>query len=48
MMHPLMKRDEMQAPGVFAKNLPAMTVMGFLMLHLVLELLVGVLYEAWA
>ena len=36
----------MQAPGMFARNLPAMTVMGFLMLHLVFGLLVGVLYEA--
>jgi len=48
MIHPLMKRGEMQAPGMFAKNLPAMTVMGFLMLHLVFGLLVGVLYEAWS
>ncbi len=47
-MHPLMRSGEMQAPGPFVKNYPAMTVMGFLMLHLVYGLLVGLLYEAWA
>ncbi|MFQ5795630.1 MAG: hypothetical protein ACE5JP_11345 [Candidatus Bipolaricaulia bacterium] len=47
MMHPLMRSGEMQAPGVFVKNYPAMTAMGFLMVHLIYGLLVGVLYEAW-
>ncbi len=47
-MHPLMRSGEMQVPGVFIKNHPAMTVMGFLMLHLLYGLLVGVLYQAWA
>ncbi|MEE9286130.1 MAG: hypothetical protein V3V35_10455 [Dehalococcoidia bacterium] len=48
MMHPLMKRGQMTAPGPFLTNFPMMTVMGFLMLHLVYGVLVGVLYDAWA
>ena len=54
-MHPLMRSPssegrsgEMQAPGIFVKNFPPMTAMGFFMLHLLYGLLVGVLYEAWA
>ncbi len=47
-MHPLMRTGQMQAPGIFVSNLPRMTVMGFLMVHLVYGLVVGVLYEAWA
>lgn len=47
-MHPLMRAGELQAPGLFVKNYPAMTVGGFLMLHLLYGLLVGVLYQAWA
>jgi hypothetical protein len=46
-MHPMMRRGTMQAPGFFVKNHPLMTVMGFLMLHLIYGLLVGLLYEAW-
>ncbi len=46
-MHPMMRSGEMMAPGVFVKNHPPMTVMGFLMLHLIYGLLVGLLYEAW-
>ncbi len=48
MMHPLMRRGEMQAPGLFVKNHPTMTIMGFLMLHLVFGVVVAVLYDAWA
>ena len=33
--------------GLFVTNFPRMTVMGFLMIHLV-YVLVGALYEAWA
>ena len=47
-MHPLMRSGQMPAPGLFVSNLPKMTVMGFLMVHLVYGLVVGVLYEAWA
>ena len=47
-MHPLMRSGEMQAPGLFVKNHPPLTVIGFLMLHLLYGLVVGVLYEAWA
>ncbi len=47
-MHPLMRRGEMAAPGPLVMNYPAMTVVGFLMLHLVFGVLVGVLYDAWA
>ena len=34
-MHPLLHSGQMQAPGLFVRNLPQMTVMGFLMLHLI-------------
>ncbi len=47
-MHPLMQRGELADPGIFVKNYPPMTTMGFLMLHLVYGVLVAVLYDAWA
>lgn len=47
-VHPLMRNGQMQAPGVFVRNLPAMTVVGFLMLHLLYGLLVGAVYGAYA
>ncbi len=47
-VHPLMRSGELQAPGVFAKNLPNMTVLGFMMLHLLYGLLVGAIYSAYA
>ena len=47
-MHPLMRTGQMPAPGLFVSNLPRMTMVGFLMIHLVYGLVVGVLYEAWA
>ncbi|MCH7706050.1 MAG: hypothetical protein IIB33_03285 [Chloroflexi bacterium] len=47
-MHPLMRTGELQAPGVFVRNLPSMTVMGFLMIHLLYGLLVGAIYSAYA
>ena len=46
--HPLMRSGEMQVPGPFVKNYPAMTAMGFLMLHLLYGVVVGGLYEVWA
>lgn len=46
-MHPQIKSGALAAPGFFVVNYPAMTVMGFVMLHLLYGLLVGVLYEAW-
>ena len=46
-VHPIMRSGEMLAPGPFAKNFPTLTVMGFLMLHLVYGLVVGGLYEVW-
>lgn len=46
MMHPLMRRGEMEAPGPFAISLGPATAMGFLMLHLMFGLLVGSLYGA--
>ncbi len=48
MMHPLMRAGQMQAPGLYLTNLPNMTVMGFLMVHLVYGLVVGGLYDVWA
>ena len=46
-MHPLMKRGDMQAPGAMAMSFPAMTAMGFFVLHIVFGVLVGVFYEAF-
>ncbi len=34
-MHPMMRNGQMAAPGLYVRNFPAMTAMGFLMLHLV-------------
>ena len=45
-MHPTIKRGEMDAPGAFALNYPAMTTMGFLMLHVLFGVLVGTFYTA--
>ena len=47
-MHPLMRTGQMPAPGLFVTNLPRMTVMGFLMVHLVYGLVVAALYDVWA
>ena len=47
-MHQGIRNGTVQDPGMFAMNLPAMTVMGALMLHLVFGVTVGGLYEAWA
>ncbi len=47
-MHPLMRTGQMPAPGIFVSNLPRMTVMGFLMVHLVYGLVVAALYDVWA
>ena len=44
-MHPLMRNGQMPAPGLFVRNSPPMTVMGFLMLHLIYGLVVAVVYE---
>jgi len=46
-MHPLMRTGQMPAPGRFVTNLPRMTVMGFLMVHLVYGLVVAALYDVW-
>ncbi len=47
-MHPLMRGGQMTAPGLFVSNLPKMTVVGFLMVHLVYGLVVAALYDVWA
>ena len=46
-MHPLMRRGEMDDPGAFALKFPAMTAMGFFMLHIVFGVLVGTFYEVF-
>jgi hypothetical protein len=46
-MHPLMRRGEMGAPGAFAMNYPAMTAMGFFMLHILFGIIVGTSYTAF-
>ncbi len=43
-----MRAGNVQAPGIFVRDLPSMTIMGFLMVHLIYALVVGLLYEAWA
>ena len=48
LMHVGIRNRIITAPGAFALNLPKMTVMGFLMLHLVYGVLVAVVYEAVA
>ena len=45
-VHPRIRSGEVGAPGIFVKNYPGMTVMGFLMLHLIYGLLVGVVYDS--
>ncbi len=47
-MHPLMRTGQMPAPGLYVTKFPRMTVMGFLMVHLVYGLVVGALYDVWA
>ncbi len=47
-MHPMMRAGQMQAPGLFVANLPKMTVVGFLMVHLVYGLVVAGLYDLWS
>ncbi|MBI4289382.1 MAG: hypothetical protein HY671_13270 [Chloroflexi bacterium] len=47
-VHPMVRSGQMAAPGIFVKNHPPLTVMGFLMLHLLYGLAVGALYGAWA
>lgn len=46
--HPRMRTGEVFAPGLFLRNFPQMTVMGFMMLHMVYGLVVGALYEGLA
>ncbi len=48
LMHPRMRSGEIDEPGFYALNYPPMTAIGFLMLHLVFGVIVGVLYGAWA
>jgi hypothetical protein len=46
MMHPLIRIGQMDAPGAFAMSYPAMTALGFLMLHVLFGVLVGAFYTA--
>lgn len=45
--HSLIRSGEMNGPGPFALNFPAMTVVGFFMLHLLYGVLVGTFYEVF-
>ena len=47
MVHPRIRDGELQAPGAFALSYPKGTAMGFLMLHLIYGVLVGVFYDAF-
>ncbi len=44
-MHPLIRSGEMDDPGAFALKFPAMTAIGFFMLHIVFGVLVATFYE---
>ena len=46
MMHPLIRNGQMDAPESFAMIYPAITAMGFLMLHVLFGVLVGAFYTA--
>ena len=46
-MHPLIKRGDAAAPGVFALRYPSITAIGFFMLHIVFGVLMGALYQAF-
>lgn len=46
-MHAGIRSGAVQAPGAFAMGYPAGTAMGFLMLHLLFGVLVGVLYDVF-
>lgn len=45
-MHPRIRDGELAAPGPFLRNYPMMSVVGFLMLHLIFGLVVGGVYGA--
>jgi len=47
MLHPRIKEGTLVAPGAFAMDYPMATMMGFLMLHLMFGILVGVFYEVF-
>lgn len=47
MVHPWVRDGRLENPGPFAMALGPMTAMGFLMLHLLFGVLVGVLYDAF-
>ena len=47
LMHRGIRQGVVDAPGAYAKNYPAMTIMGFLMLHLLYGVLVGAFYTAF-
>ena len=47
MMHPKMQDGTLDAPGALATNYPMATTVGFLMLHLMFGVLVGVFYEVF-
>ena len=44
LVHPRVRSGEIDAPGPFALGYPPMTAMGFLMLHLLFGVVVGVIY----
>ena len=46
MVHQLIRSGEMDAPGAMALKYPAMTTMGYFMLHLLFGVAVAVAYSA--
>ena len=47
MLHPRIKEGTLMPPGAFAMDYPMATMMGFLMLHLMFGILVGVFYDVF-
>ncbi len=47
MVHPAIRRGEIDVPGAFALSYPPLTAMGFLMLHILFGVLVGAFYAAF-
>ena len=46
MVHQLIRSGEMDAPGAMALKYPAMTAMGYFMLHLLFGVTVALVYSA--
>ncbi|MCZ6545790.1 MAG: hypothetical protein O6913_08815 [Chloroflexi bacterium] len=48
LVHPRIRDGQVAAPGFYALKFPPVTAIGFLMLHLLFGVIVGVLYGGWS